>query len=253
MSRLFGSVLNMIINDVLAEVLLIISTIYFTFTTAALMGLSGPMAILAFNIFFENSTLSKEGELALKKFCESAQFFCAIYLAGTAGFVWFEELWDEIGFINSDATDGYDMSFLTADLSWIVILYVFFVSVRIVFLLLLSKGLRNSAIRWKEALLLGWGEIPGPIAIIMAFIALLDPELRWMPGCSSDDFDPTNPFARWSARSIGPCEGDVDILNMTYSFIDTPVAKTTLSRLYGVGQQKIFFYGIGVLILGTKF
>lgn len=53
---------------------------------------------------------------------------------------------------------------------WIVILYVAVIFGRILFLLILSKILRNDAIKWKETILMGWGEIPGPITIVMALI-----------------------------------------------------------------------------------
>ena len=64
------------------------------------------MAILTYNIFFEHSTVSKEGEVAVKKFCEAASFFAAVYVAGTAGFVWTEELFDEIQWINDSTSES---------------------------------------------------------------------------------------------------------------------------------------------------
>lgn len=253
-SKIHGSILTMIINDVLAEVLLIISTLYFTFSTAALMGLSGPVAILTYNIFFEHSTVSKEGELAVKKFCESAAFFAGVYLAGTAGFVWIEELCDEIEFINNKETILYTMNYLIKDLIWIFILYVLVVSCRMIILVMLSFALRNDAIAWKEAVLMSWGEIPGPINIIMALIALLDPNLSWIPGCQQARFNPTNPFQLHSpdpsSRVIGTCDGDVVVNDLKYMLMDDPIPSSTLSEIYGIAQQKVFFYGIGVLIIG---
>lgn len=249
--KIHGSLLGMIINDVLAEVLLILATLYFTFATASLMGLSGPVTILAYNVFFEHSTLSKDGEIAVKKFCEAATFFAGVYLAGTAGFVWLEELWDSIDFINQDSIDVYTMNYLMKDLIWIVVLYIIVTSVRIVVLMILTIFLRNDTISWKESILMSWGQIPGPVNIVMALIALLDPNLNWIPGCSAGRFNPANPYGLSSSpqsRVIGDCDGDVIIENMTY-MLDTTVPKSQLSELYGIAQQKVFFYGVGVLIL----
>ena len=154
---------------------------------------------------------------------------------------------------------------------WIVILYVAVIFGRILFLLILSKILRNDAIKWKETILMGWGEIPGPITIVMALIgenlslpsfflnfisALLDKSLNWVPGCSVEGegrtWSAANPFdlhTSVESRSIGSCDGDVEIKGMSYLMMNGSHT-ATLSQLYGVGQQKIFFYGVGVLILG---
>ena len=70
------------------------------------------LTILAYNVFIEHSTISKEGETAIKKFCQSTAFFIAVYLAGTAGFVWLEELWDEVNFIRQDPNDIFDINYL---------------------------------------------------------------------------------------------------------------------------------------------
>jgi len=74
-----------------------------------------------------------------------------------------------------------------------------------------------------------------------------------IPGCSAGRFNPANPYGLASSpqsRVIGDCDGDVIIENMTY-MLDTTVPKSQLSELYGIAQQKVFFYGVGVLILGT--
>ena len=59
-------------------------------------GLSGPIAIMAYNIFFDHSNISREAELTVKKFYDVITFFSAIYLSGSIGFVWIEQLWDHI-------------------------------------------------------------------------------------------------------------------------------------------------------------
>ena len=87
---------SIIINDSLAECLMIYASIYWTFTFGNTIGLSGPIAIMAFNIFFDHSTISREAEITVKKYYDVVTFFAAIYLSGSVGFVWVEELWDHI-------------------------------------------------------------------------------------------------------------------------------------------------------------
>ena len=90
-AKIMGRVLGWIINDVLAESLLVYSTIFSLFATCNLIGLSGPIAILIFNIFFDHSQLSREAELSIKKFSNVLTFFVGVYLSGTTGYVWFEQ------------------------------------------------------------------------------------------------------------------------------------------------------------------
>ena len=86
-----GRVLGWIINDVLAESLLVYSTIFSLIATCNLIGLPGPIEILIFNIFFDHSQLSREAELSIKKFSNVLTFFVGVYLSGTTGYVWFEQ------------------------------------------------------------------------------------------------------------------------------------------------------------------
>ena len=60
------------------------------------LGLSGPIAIMAYNIFFDHSNISREAELTVKRFYDVITFFWAIYLSGSVGFVWVEQLWDHV-------------------------------------------------------------------------------------------------------------------------------------------------------------
>ena len=104
---------SIIINDTLAEGLMIYASLYFTFAFGNLigeivfwflelfskfsyLGLSGPIAIMAYNIFFDHSNISREAELTVKRFYDVITFFWAIYLSGSVGFVWVEQLWDHV-------------------------------------------------------------------------------------------------------------------------------------------------------------
>jgi len=102
---------SIIINDTLAEGLMIYASLYFTFAFGNLIGkqfgfrdhykfsysgLSGPIAIMAYNIFFDHSNISREAELTVKRFYDVITFFWAIYLSGSVGFVWVEQLWDHV-------------------------------------------------------------------------------------------------------------------------------------------------------------
>ena len=47
MGKMMSAIMNKIINDVLAEVLLVMSCIYFTVAISEFLGLCGPLAVLA--------------------------------------------------------------------------------------------------------------------------------------------------------------------------------------------------------------
>jgi NhaP-type Na+/H+ or K+/H+ antiporter len=73
--------------------------------------------------------------------------------------------------VNPD--ESYNINFLIKDFIWIFILYVLVIFTRFACLLVLSWLLHHDIIGWKESLLMAWGEIPGPINIVMALIVLL--------------------------------------------------------------------------------
>ena len=103
--KLNGKILSWIINDSLAEALLIYATLFSTFSFGNLIGLSGPIAIMAYNIFFDHSQISRDAEQTVKKFNETMQFFATIYLSGTVGFVFVEEIFDHVN-ETSDMVSG---------------------------------------------------------------------------------------------------------------------------------------------------
>ena len=81
-AKVMGRVLAWIINDVMAETLLVYSTIFSMFAVCNLIGLSGPIAILIFNVFFDHSQLSREAELSIKKFSNFTTYLIGVYLSG---------------------------------------------------------------------------------------------------------------------------------------------------------------------------
>ena len=137
------------------------------------------------------------------------------------------------------------------DIVWIVVLYVFVTACRMVIMQLFAYFVNNETIRWKESVLISWGEVRGPVNMILAFIVLHDPELSWVQHCPEGHTDAGRMFSRqFSGRAIGTCEGDISNISVA---INEPVSwgkeEFTLSQLYMIAQQKIFFYGMGVLIL----
>lgn len=243
MCRINGKLLSIIINDTLAECLMIYASFYWTFSFGNLLGLSGPIAIMAYNIFFDHSNISREAELTVKRFYDVITFFCAIYLSGSVGFVWVEQLWDHILASESNVS-------VWKDIVWIVVLYVFVTAARLIIMQLVSYFVNNETIRWKESVLISWGEVRGPVNMILALIVLHDPELSWVQHCPTGHTDAARMFSKFDGRSIGSCEGDISNISVA---INGPVSwetkEFTLSKLYAIAQQKIFFYGIGVLIL----
>jgi len=244
MCKINCKLLSVIINDALAECLMIYASFYWTFSFGNLIGLSGPIAIMAYNIFFDHSHISREAELTVKKFYDVVTFFCAIYLSGSIGFVWVEQLWDHIL-----ASDSVHVS-VWKDITWIVVLYIFVTSVRLVMMQIIAYFVNNETIRWKESILISWGEVRGPVNMILAFIVLHDPELSWVQHCPTGHTDSSRMFSMYNGRAIGTCEGDISNISVA---INGPISwetqEFTLSALYAIAQQKIFFYGIGVLIL----
>ena len=247
-AKIMGKFLGWIINDALAEALLVYSTVFSTFAMCNLLGLSGPIAILVFNIFFDHSQLSREAELSIKKFSNVMTFFAGVYLSGTAGYVWLEQALSEWGHISSTA--------LWKDVFWICILYLFVMSIRLVVLQSTAYLLKTECIRWREAMLISLGEVRGHVNILLAFIVLNDPELSWTQHDCTDPenrFDPANPFLHSRATFIpnyGACAHDIyDISVALNSPLSAKVSEFKLSELYQIGTQKIFFYGMGVLIL----
>ena len=245
-SKVTGQILSWIINDTLAEALLVFSMMYSVFAVSNLIGLSGPIAILIFNIFFDHSQLSREAEQNIKKFSNVMTFFVGVYLSGTAGYVWLEEAMLEWRSVEHIA--------LMKDVFWICIIYVFVVAIRTVVLQLTAYIIRTEAVRWREALLISIGEVRGHVNILLALIVLNDPELSWtQKDCASEGtarFDPSKPFIIGRATELSSCSNDVNDIHVA---INSPLSKTEgqyhLSDLYGIGTQKIFFYGVGVLIL----
>ena len=122
-------------------------------------------------------------------------------------------------------------------------------SIRLIIVQATSWLVGNTTIKWKESLLMSWGEVRGPVNMILAFIVLLDPGLSWVQDCEEGRFDAAHPFSQFD-RTIGSCQ--YDLLNITVS-LNRPLSdhgiSYTLSHLYAISQQKIFFYGVGVLIL----
>ena len=136
------------------------------------------------------------------------------------------------------------------DIVWIVILYAFVTAARLVIMQLVAYFVNNETIRWKESVLISWGEVRGPVNMILALVVLHDPELSWVQHCPTGHIDAARMFSQFDGRSIGSCEGDISNISVA---INGPVSwetkEFTLSKLYAIAQQKIFFYGIGVLIL----
>ena len=93
---------------------------------------------------------------------------------------------------------------------------------------------------------MSWGELPSSLNMILALIALLDPNLNWVKCDSGGRYSPTDPFH--SQRDIGTCDGDINT-TVEYMFFRDTSTPAKLSELYHIAQQKTFFYGIGVLIL----
>ena len=122
-------------------------------------------------------------------------------------------------------------------------------SIRLIIVQATSYLVGNATIKWKESFLMSWGEVRGPVNMILAFIVLLDPGLSWVQDCEEGRFNAANAFSNFD-RTIGSCE--YDLLNLTVT-LNRPLSKEgvnyTLSHLYSISQQKIFFYGVGVLIL----
>jgi len=243
MCKINGKLLSIIINDTLAEGLMIYASLYFTFAFGNLIGLSGPIAIMAYNIFFDHSNISREAELTVKRFYDVITFFWAIYLSGSVGFVWVEQLWDHV--LASDSHVS-----VWKDIVWIVVLYVFVTAARLVIMQLVAYFVNNETIRWKESVLISWGEVRGPVNMILALVVLHDPELSWVQHCPTGHIDAARMFSQFDGRALGSCEGDISNISVA---INGPVSwetkEFTLSKLYAIAQQKIFFYGIGVLIL----
>jgi NhaP-type Na+/H+ and K+/H+ antiporter len=59
MGKMMSAIMNKIINDVLAEVLLVMSCIYFTVAISEFLGLCGPLAVFLLNFVMDYSAISK--------------------------------------------------------------------------------------------------------------------------------------------------------------------------------------------------
>lgn len=244
--RAMSGIMNRIINDVLAEVLLVVACVYFTVASSEILGLCGPLAVITLNFVMDHSAISKDGEETLKQFLDSASFFCAVYLAGTCGFVWMEQMIDEVMFVRGEGS--FTWTYIAKDFFWIFILYISVIILRIIAITITSKVLNNRSIEFRHAVFMGWGELPGSLNMILALVALLDPNLNWASCEGEGRFNPLDPFhGDYEGRIIGTCDGEVDIPNI--QFLWSNPYNSTLSEMYYIAKQKTFFYGIGVLIL----
>ena len=115
---------------------------------------------------------------------------------------------------------------------------------------LVAFFINNETIGWKESILISWGEVRGPVNMILAFVVLHDPELSWVQHCPEGHIDAARMFSKFDGRTIGSCSYDIENISVA---INEPITwekkEFTLAALYAIAQQKIFFYGIGVLIL----
>ena len=55
-----------------------------------------------------------------------------------------------------------------------VVIYVMVTTIRMLIVQGISYMVGNETIRWKESLLMSWGEVRGPVNMILAFIVALD-------------------------------------------------------------------------------
>ena len=162
---------------------------------------------------------------------------------GSTGYVWLEEALDEWNQVSSLV--------VWKDIFWIFVIYLFVLAIRVVILQVVAYFIGSESIRWREAFLVSMGEVRGQVSMLLAFIVLNDPELSWtQQGCdSSTRFNPANPFVHSRTVEFG-CSNDVLDIEVA---LNRPLSSTTsvhsLSDLYAIGTQKIFFYGMGVLIL----